>query len=131
MQNVILTSLVIIMSPGDTTKVVQPRGVFHSIMEQDLGIFFDPTMMGETIRYDIAGEKTINPVAFVNLPSADAKILSDTDLLAFKPNVRFARSALSRTPQKMDKVTVRGVRYRADNFEEDGVGTITVYLVRV
>jgi len=129
-QIVILIGLTVTVTAGTLTPVIEERNSFHDVMAADLSSTFFSDFE-ENIRYIHSNGKTEVYDGIVDIPSADASIISESSIVAYKPSVQLRRIALKCNPTKGDKLTVRGSRYRVDNYSDDGVGVITVFLARV
>jgi len=129
-QIVHIVGLFVVISAGAVSPVSEPRGEFHSRMESDLSATFFSDF-AENIRYTHACGPTEIYSGIIDIASADSSILSDSSILDYKPAIQIRRAAMISPPAKGDKVQARGSRYRVDNYADDGVGVITVYLARV
>lgn len=63
-------------------------------------------------------------------PSQDIRAGSQTEIINAKPQVQFANYQMKQFPTMDDTLKVRGIRYNIDSYEIDGVGVVTIYLVR-
>lgn len=113
--------------------IVAVQNDFLRSLESDMiGVFYDKSGgFAEPVEYTHAGDITRTYSGIVDLPSADASMLSDVTAALFKPQVAFRKMEMRKPPAKGDRVTTRGSRYRVDTFSDDGVGSTTVYMVRV
>lgn len=128
-----IVGVVLSVSAGTLSPVVETRGAFHGVLSADLdGVFFSLDEFGENVRYThvSSGQSSVYP-ALVDLPSADQGIISESSVIGFKPQVQISRHRIAAAPSKGDRLTVRGARYRVENYTDDGVGVVTLYLSRV
>ena len=63
-------------------------------------------------------------------PTQDIKAGSNTEIIALKPQIQMPLPYMKEEPNINDVLVVRGIRYSIDSYESDGVGVITIYLIR-
>lgn len=113
--------------------VFTPQNDFFSIMDQDLqDCFFNQSEFAENDEISYVhenGQETTYKAIFDN-PTTNINMLSDTDAIMVKPQVMLIEKDLINPVAHNDEITVRGVVYRVDSYMSNGVGIVTVYLVR-
>lgn len=97
---------------------------------QDLqNVFFNEKEFPETITIQHkTSAKVVSYKGIFDLPSANINPNTGVSINIPKPVVRVQEHLLQGKPTKGDVVTVRKQKYTVDNFENDGVGTIRIYL---
>ena len=103
-------------------------------MKDDLdNVFFNTNEFAEkeSIQYihSKSGVTRIYEAIFDN-PSQDVKAGSQTEILGIKPQVQIPSWLMEHQPILNDVLIVKGIRYNIDSYEDDGVGVVTIYLVR-
>lgn len=55
---------------------------------------------------------------------------TQTQVIALKPQIMIAISQMKQQPTMRDVITLNGIQYTIDEIENDGVGVLTLYLLR-
>lgn len=126
-----LAGLSVLASVGIISAEVVTRSSFSLSLERDMdAVFFNIGEFAESIPYSHKNGPSVTYSAIFDDPTASAGLISEVEVLAWRPQLRLKESALRMPPSKGDTCMVRGARYRTIEYNSDGVGTILIYLER-
>jgi len=117
-----------IPTPYLTTIGVRP---FIDFMEEDLeDIIFDTDCFAENVSYIHTTGETAIYKSLVNNAFNSASVGMEITSSSREMIIRLQESKLLREPKNNDTVTVRGIKYNVTDKQPDGVGTVTLHLIR-
>lgn len=94
-------------------------------------VFFNQSEFGRTISYLHYGLGTTETYKCLkDDPTQDIRSGSQTEILGVKPHVMLSTAHMKVKPHINDIIIKDNIRYGIDSFEDDGVGTVLIYLVR-
>lgn len=104
------------------------RAVFRDDLE---GVFFNSAEFAVSASYyhSSADITQIYRVLFDD-PHASVK-LGEGEFNSLRPQFQISEAAMRHRVLKSDRVTIKGKRYRVEDYASDGVGVTTVYLRQV
>jgi len=117
--------------PGLAVSVITPLNPLFVIMEEDLeNTFFNDQEFAEDANYT---HKTGNVTVYKCLyddPTTNISASSDVEVTLLRPQVMVREKQLQKPVSKGDRLTVRGIRYAVDDYISNGVGILTIFLVK-
>lgn len=118
------------VSVGVITPIITPYNTFFDQMENDLNsVFFNTSEFSEVAIYTHKNGQNTTYKCLYDDPTTNISISSD-ELTLIKPQIMIREKIMINPPSKGDKVIIRGIRYVVDNYMSNGVGIMTLYLVK-
>lgn len=117
---------------GTSTAHLQARSDLETQMISDFdNVFFNQNEFGNTVSYNHYGFNTTQTYKCIkDDPTQDIRASSNTEILGVKPNVMLSTAHMKIKPHINDIIIKDNIRYGIDSFEDDGVGTVVIYLIR-
>jgi len=124
-----ITTMQIVSPPIEAGSNVVLSDLQLSFAQDLQNVFFNPKEFPETVTIQHKASGQVVPYKGIfDLPSANINPNTGAGINIPKPVVRVQEHLLKGKPAKGDIVTARKQKYTVDSFENDGVGTIRIYL---
>lgn len=116
---------------GVAVSVLTPLNPFFLIMEEDLEeTFFNDQEFAEDVQYTHStGTSTIYKGLYDD-PTTSISATSDVEVTLLRPQVMVREKQLQKNVSKKDRLTIRGIRYIVDDYVSNGVGILTIFLIK-
>lgn len=122
---------------GTPFVVTYQRDEFLDMLEDDLETVFmgpdgqDFAENQSTVKYLHRGDKVaVNYSVIFDDPHTSQNVGAMAEFNSLKPQFMIQQTKLKKPISKNDMVTVRGVKYKVDDYQADGVGVMTLFLRR-
>lgn len=116
---------------GTGAAYLQIRSNLETQMVNDFDeVFFNQNEYGRIVTY--YHDNMVNAETYKCLkdnPSQDIRAGSQTEILGVRPHVLLSTNHMKAKPHINDIIVVDNIRYGVDSFENDGLGTVMIYLV--
>lgn len=105
---------------------------FQTQLNTDLDdTFFGETEFAEPVTYTHYGTgQTVTYRGIFDNPTQELSANAQTESIQLQPQVQIALHQTKQEPSVKDTIKIRGIQYKIESLEKDGVGVATLFLVR-
>lgn len=103
----------------------------NQINGDDLSTMINLEEFGESILYTPENSSEISISALYQEPEADASVGLEVEMIANLPSVIVRAVDITWSIDPADRITIRGNTYKPNDFNDDKLGAIEIFLHRV